>query len=281
MKTEQPFSVNGAIMNTIHFNCYKIATKITLIAFAHDLGVLELPHHKEYMEINGDSLAKILKHAIGEQTVYVFEFGCVTCVNFNADEIQTFSLFMDQYFHNNKRQTLLKYNQLFSISVDDQSLFHLFPDNSSLNQFSPIVIPTIAIALAKLIALSAMEENLDVIFDETEGFVNRMQNGKINIKAAKYAKKMAKVLRFEYDSAYSIRVFERCDIANNILESRLLYDQLMQKFQYTKRITILQQKMETVHTIFTAFLSYSQNWQENRELYIEIALLALFPLFYL
>lgn len=280
MKTEQPFSVTGGIMRTIHFNCYKIATKIPLIPFAHDLGQ-ELPHHREYTEIYGDCLARILKHGIKEQTAYVFEFGCVTFVNFNTDEIQTFSLFMDQYFHNNKRQTFLKYNQFFSISVDDQNSFHLFYDDSTIIEFSPIVIPTISIALAKLMALSAMEENLDIIFDETEGFVNRMQNGKINIKAAKYAKKMAKVLRFEYDSAYSIRVFERCDIANNVLESRILYDQLMRKFQYTKRIRILQQKMETVHTIFTAFLSYSQSWQENRELYIEIALLALFPLFYL
>lgn len=268
-------------MRQINFNCYKIAAKIPLASFALFLGVQEMPHHKEYMEIKRDYLTQILKYDKEEQAVFLFEFGCITFVNFNLEEIRTFSVFMDKFLKNSKRQTFIRFHQPFSISVDDQNSFHLFGASSSINKFSGIVIPTIGIALAKLTALMAIEENLNLIFDETENLVNRMQNGKINIKAAKYAKEMAKILRFEYDSAYCIHVFERCDIANSFLESRILYDQMIENFNYRKRINILQQKMDALHYIFKTFMSFSQNWQENRQLYIEIALLALFPLFYL
>ena len=267
-------------MQRIDFDCYKVAAKIPLVPFAFYFGLQEQSHRKEYLEIKEDCLARIIKYNRVEQSVYIFECGCITFVNFNAEEMHIFFHFMDTISKLNK-QLYFDCRQSFSISVEDKNAFCLVEQTAELEELNAVVIPTIGIALAKLTALVVMEEELKKIFDEAEVFVERMQKGKINIRAIKYARETAKILRFEYNSAYCIRIFERCDIANSFIESRILFDRFLENFEYRKRIKVLQQKMAALHDIFNLFIVLSQNWQEDFELYIEIFLLAIFPFFYL
>lgn len=268
------------MMKHIDFECYKVAAKLPLAVFRSYLGVKQQPHRSEYLEIKGGSLAQVMKYGKEEQSVFLFSFGCVTFVQFSPDEIRLFLHFMDALMKPG-RNSALAGREALSFDVSGEGLFRLREQDAEEMRFSPLVVPTLAAALAKLTALSAMEEDVLTIFDEAESFVDRMQRGRLNIRAVKYAKEMAKILRFQYDSAYCIRIFERCDLAEQYLESRVLFDRFMEEHQYRQRIQVLQQKTDALHRTFDTFLTLSQNWQENRELYIEIALLAIFPFFYL
>lgn len=239
----------------------------------------ETPRRREYIRLEGDSLAQVLKYSRPGQAAYLFPYGCVTFVSCNTDEMRSVLHFITSGFGTEGAAPY--YHEAFSLEVDDKGGYSLFEGAPQRGAMDSFTVPTIANALAKLTSLAVMEEEVGRTFDEAETFIQRMGRGKINLKATKYAREVAKIVRFQYDSACIVRVFERCDIADAHIGARALYDDFMAHFEYGERLHALRQKIGALEDIFRIFLSLSQKWQENRELYVEIALLILFPLFYL
>lgn len=265
-------------MKRIAFDCYRIGHALPLSALRSFLGMKESTRRRQYIALEGDSLALILKYTREDQAAYLFNYGCVTFVGCSTDEIRSILHFITSGFCPD--YTGSSYHETFSVEVNDDGRYRLFEDAADA-PFDRFVVPTIANALAKLTALSVMEEDIGKTFDDAETFIRRMGHGRVNLHAIKYAREVAKIVRFQYGSAYTIRVFERFDIADAHINARALYDAFTAHYEYRERIEALRQKIGALEDIFRMFISLSQKWQENRELYIEIALLALFPLFYL
>jgi required for meiotic nuclear division protein 1 len=239
----------------------------------------ETPRRREYILLEGDGLAQVLKYARENQVAYLFHYGCVVFVNCSTDEMRSMLHFVVSGFCSGSAASY--YHESFFLEADDENHYCLFEGALEHLPMDCFVIPTIANALAKLTALAVMEEEIGKTYDEAETFIVHMGRGRINLKAKRYAAEVAKIVRFQYNSAYSVRIFERYDIADAHIGARTLYDAFMAHFEYGERIDALRQKIAALEDIFRIFLSLSQSWQENRELYIEIALLILFPLFYL
>jgi|AGTN01.3.fsa_nt_gi Uncharacterized conserved protein len=265
-------------MKRIAFDCYRIGNSFPLGALRAFLGMKETPRRREYIALEGDSLAQILKYAREGQAAYLFHYGCVAFVNCSTDERRSVLHFITSGFCPDN--TGFSYHEAFAVEADDAGRYRLFEGASSA-PFDRFVVPTLANALAKLTALAVMEKEIGRTFDDAEAFINRMGRGRVNLHAAKYAREVARIVRFQFNSAYAVRIFERCDIADAHIDARALYDRFMAHFEYAGRIDALRQKIDALEDIFRMFISLSQKWQENRELFIEIALLALFPLFYL
>ena len=265
-------------MKQISLDCYRIGNSLPLDELRKFLGMKETPRRREYIALEGDNLAKVLKYSREDQAAYLFHYGCITFVNCSTDEMRSVLHFVTAGFGSGSSEP--PYREAFSFIVDDENRYSLFDGTPSV-PFDRFVVPTLANALAKLTALAVMEEEVGKTFDDAESFISRMGRGHVNLKAARYAREVAKIVRFQFNSAYTVRIFERCDIADIHVEARALYDLLMAHFEYGERIGVLHQKISALEDIFSMFIGLSQKWQENRELYIEIALLALFPLFYL
>ncbi len=265
-------------MKRFAFDCYRIGNSLPLSTLRAFLGMKETPRRRQYVALEGDSLAQVLKYAREGQAAYFFDYGCITFVNCSTDEARSLLHFICSGFLPDSTGSY--YHESYSLEVGDTNQYCLFEGDSAL-PFDRFVVPTIANALAKLTALAVMEEEIGKTFDDAEAFIQRMGRGRVNLHAVKYAREVAKIVRFQYGSAYTVRVFERFDIADAHIGARALYDAFMTHFEYGERIDALRQKIGALEDIFRMFLALSQKWQENRELYIEIALLAVFPLFYL
>jgi uncharacterized Rmd1/YagE family protein len=264
----------------IAFDCYRIAGALPLAALRTFLGLKETPRRREAIRLEGQNLERLLKYAREGQAVYLFPYGCAAFVNCSADEIRTVLRFLTTGFDIDEAAEY--YREAFTLEVheaDGEASYSLFGDIPLA--FDAFTVQTLVSALAKLTALAVMEEEVGRTFDDAESFIARMGRGRMSLKARKYAREVARIVRFQYDSACIVRVFERCDIADAHLGARALYDEFMAHFEYGDRLHALREKIRALEDIFRVFLTLNSKWQENRELYVEIALLVLFPLFYL
>ncbi len=266
-------------MRQLHLDSYRLGQSIPLARVASQLDGSALPRRREYLELRGDTLRSLTGQNREDQAVYLFRFGCVVFVNMSDSDIQRFLGLLPLNVET-PADPLLGNHEAHTLTVDDDGTL-VFHDGSPAVTFSAANISAAANALAKLSALAFMEERISRIYDDAEGFMSRMRSGRLRFRALLYAGEISKLLRFQYISAFNVRVFERCDIADAHIDVRRFYDLFMAAYEYQDRIRILRDKTEALDGIFRLLIPLSQNWQESRTLYAEIFFLAMFPLFYL
>lgn len=85
-------------MDSINFSCYLIAPKLPLNKLVEFFKMHRHLSWEEYIVLKGMHLEPILKYATEHKQVYLFEFGCVTFVNFSHAEIHVFIDYLDVTF---------------------------------------------------------------------------------------------------------------------------------------------------------------------------------------
>lgn len=266
------------ISETINWNCYKVAHSLPLLQIASFFSAEEPLKWKKYIKIDGHQLTSVLKCGNQQKSVFLFEFGCITFVNFTQEEKgRMFDLFESISCHMSN-DLLSRYHETFQVQINKLKMFQPFPESTEPLEYNDCVVPVIATALAKDTALSSLEDDIDNLLDESEGIIESLRRAKLNINVIKYARKIATLLRFQYNSANSVRVFDRSDTANSSIAAKQLYNEFMKACSFSERVNVLRQKSGELRHIFDMYASLSQSWKENRLLYFEIFLLALFDL---
>lgn len=260
----------------IYLNGYRVGRSIPLAKASARLLGGSAPRHHEYLELRGDILRLYLENAREDQALYLFPYGCVVSVNMSFNALRRL---MDALPLAAEHPARLSHHEAHTLRIDG-GMLTLFEGEAPF-ACDESCVPVTANALAKLSALSFMEERISRIYDDAEHFITGMRRGRLRFRAVPYAREIAKLLRFQHTSAFHVRVFERCGIADAHADARRLYDRFMAANEYDKRISILREKAESLGNIFRLLLPLSQNWQESGLLYAEILFLAIFPLFYL
>ncbi len=255
----------------IIFDCCKAAQKFSLLRLSDFFGISEFFKWSDCLKIDGKALAIIFKYIDLEKTIFIFDYGCIVFVNFILEEEKMiFFDFLRSLSFNINNDFIIKYRSSFILSEN-------FED---VEGESEEYISLIAGILAKDTALAYLEENANVLLDESESIVESLKRAKLNISAVKYAKKIAPMLKFQYSGAYFTKVF----LSNDKFHSeaaKKFYENLGAEYLFNERIKALEQKTNELRRVYGAYFSISQSWKENRLLYFEIALLAVFGLPYI
>jgi len=267
-------------MKTVRFTGYKISSGIDLKKVA---AFFRLPAPKSWEDciiLGEQQLAEAYKYKLPSKKIYIFEFGCVTFENFHMDETGEFFKYLRLITGEYDYRMLARYNESLAIKVFEDHRVSLWKGSTRTFPYSDSLAGIVAVVLAKSVALSKVEADVDPLLDEAGDFIAKLQSGKLNTGTRKFASTMAHILRFEFESAAGIRIFDRPSEANRGLILRGAYDELASYYELEDRYEVLEKKVSELRNIARSYSTLRYWKQENRLVLFEVFLLVLFPLSY-
>jgi len=234
---------------------------------------------KDYIVVKGKHLDMILKYKTSSKQVYLFEFGCVTFVNFEGDEIRVFLEHLESVTGILNSEYFAKYYETHTIKVYNNGECKLWKGNADYVEYNDYIIPIVCTVLSRSVALSKIEADASQLLDQSESIITFLQKGKLRASTKRLASITAKIMRFEYDSIGNIKVLERSSLIDQSIEARSIYDILADHFELGERFEIIKNKCDELQKIIKTYSSLSYNNAENKLLLFEVFLLLLFPLF--
>ncbi|HOJ10096.1 MAG TPA: RMD1 family protein [Clostridiales bacterium] len=269
-------------MREVGFDCFKIAPRINLKNIAAFFN-LSWPAsgRVEFIVLEDSQIETILKYGTHSKVAYIFEFGCITLVNFETDEINIFMEYIESITNKMQSGMILKYYERYEAEIDNSGFFKLYDESESCIRYNRNVEVILSVIMAKSTALFRVESEVDELMDKAEKYVDYLQKGWLHTHTRKFSAITARILRFEYDSIYSIEILDRIIGFDKKVKLREIYDEIAEYYELGDRFNILRNKVDNLRKITRAYTKLSYERHENRLYLFEVFLLILFPLSYL
>lgn len=253
-------------MKSVRFFSSKIAFFIDLKKVAAAFRLTTPESWEDCIILEEQQLVEIYSVYMPSRRIYIFSYGCVVFENFGVDEMGEFHKSIAMIIGELDYQMLANYNESYALPIEEGKT------DTSLSY-------VVAVVLAKSSALSRQEANVDLLLDEAESFIDKLQTAAFNSGTRKFSRTMARIIRFEHESVAAIKLFERPAEAAGSLALREAYDKLSVRFELEDRYDVLEKKILELRSIVRSYAGLRNNSREKRLLFFEIFLLALFPLF--
>lgn len=268
------------MMREIKFNCFKVNSKLNLKNIASFFNVDMLTGKKEYIVLGDKEIDVIFKYKTQNRGVFFFEFGCITFINFDMDEVRIFLEYVESIAGKIDSELFMKFYEGYTIEVDNYYTFKLYEDGESYTSYSKYIEAIIAVVLAKSTALLWVENEVDILMDEAERIMDYLHKGRLHTNSRKFSKITARILRFEYESIYNIEILDRTTGLDKKLKYRRIYDDMVEYYELMERFDIVRNKVGNLRRIAKSYTNLSYERHENRLYVFEIFLMILFPLSY-
>lgn len=267
-------------MKAIRFKSCKVAVSLPLDRIAAFLKTQMQFSWDEYIILNGEQLDIILKYNTAQKHVYLFKYGCISFVNFEDNEIHDFLQYLIGITGKINYELLYTYFETHTLEVDDDGFCDLC-NNGNKYPFDESLIHIISVVLAKSTELNKIENDLNLLLSKSEKFIYYIKKSRSNFFIQKSTMLISKILRFEYDSIHSIRIFERPSFVEQRIEYKERYDIISKYYELDDRYRVLTGKTGDLRLIVKQYSKLSHKRTENSLLLFEIFLLALFPIFHI
>jgi uncharacterized Rmd1/YagE family protein len=267
-------------MKNLNFICYKVALSLPLEKIAAFLKTQMTFSWKEYIELKDEQLDIILKTDSEDKSVYLFKYGCISFVNFSSNETYNFLKYIELIIGKIDYSLFYKYHESHVLEIDDDLCCSVSKEDNTKIKYTNDINHIIAIILAKSVEMFSFDTKLSELLGTAEKIIVFLQKGRLKWYRKKSCLIISKILRFEFDSIKSVRIFDRPVFAEHSIKSKEIFDSLMEYFEISDRFKILQNKINDLREITELYTSLSQNQSEYRLIMFEILLLLLFPLFY-
>jgi required for meiotic nuclear division protein 1 len=268
-------------MRTIRFRSCKIGPNLPLEKTAAFFRLKRSSGWKEYIELQGPHLEEILKRHCGPMKAYLFEFGCITFVDFEDPDITLFLEFIEGIVDGVDYAMVARFSENHLLMVDDDGSFRPWPESEAVEGFEESYIPLFALLLAKSAALNKIEYDVNANIDDSETYLDYLRRGQLRMNKKALMMFVSKFLKFEYESIHSVRIFDRSVAENVHLNGRKLYDSFAEYMEIWDRFDVLQSKIASLRNTMKTYNSLSHRQIENRLYLFEVFLLGLFPVMYL
>lgn len=262
----------------MRFKSCKITSRIPLEKLTSFFRMQRSSSWREYIVLNGTHLENVLKKHCGSRCAYLFEFGCVTFVDFDEFEIQIFLEFLAGMVDRIDYSMFARFAESHTIDVSESSEFRPWNGCIKAYKYEDSVIPLISVILAKSVALDKIEIDVSENMDESEKYIEYLRKGRLRISKKALSEIISGFLKFEYESINNIRIFDRSIADNKNINCREIYDSLAEYYELNDRFDVLQSKIKSLRSTIKTYNSLSYQQNENRMYLLEIFLLGLFPL---
>ncbi len=266
-------------MNNKQFISFKLYSAIDLKKTASYFGLSNPESRDRCIIFESPQLEQIYKYKMHRKKVYAFSFGCIVFEGMEIDETGSFFDSLQFVIGEPDYKMLTRYREIHHIGINEKGSAHLWKESTEAFQLSEDTSYTIAFILAKSTALSKQESDIDILLHEADSYLDKFQRGILNTETRKFTATMARIIRFEKESAAGIRIFDRPARVGRSLMLRYVYDKLSEYYELEDRYDILEKKAAELRSIVRSYTSIRYRRQENRLLVFEIFLLLLFPLF--
>lgn len=265
-------------MKNIQIKCCKISPKIPLDKIGNYFGFNKISSWKTYICLDKDNVSQIIKELVSDTKVYIFQYGILGFVNLNEVQIQMIVNFMESFIGK------IDYNQ-FSLQrekhefvLSNENSCFVYEGSEKEIEFDWDIVEGTAVVLSKSIELERYENILNSVLDSVENYISEISQNRINLKRGIFRRNMAKVLRFQTDSLYSIKVFDRDFYDYDSVRGKFIFKELCKHFEIFERFDVLEEKINNLNSVMKTYRERAFMSEERRIFWYEILLIGMFPL---
>ncbi len=237
---------------SILMDCCRLASRLPLETLARALR-RELPPKRTSLSLDSAALSHALRKELADGHAFVYANGCVVTAKLEPQDTQDLLLWLAQHAPDVNFENMMTSREM-----------RMLPDASLGAQ---------ARALSSSVVLDALERTADTLFDDAERDLLHPRPGRY----ARRQKWLARVAAFRYECVHGQGVLDRPDTKWN-LRHQAAYRQLAQELQLDQRTAILSHKLDELENLLRSALESGQSSGMLRSLWLEVWMLALFPL---
>jgi len=263
-------------MKTININAYKVSNKIELNNIIGHFGIKKGDGWSNYVMLSTAELSEMLKCDFDDKTVYIYECGVITFVNFNNVEIGYVMKYLSDLYIDIDYTLFENYSDIQTIVVDGD-YFTLEEDESFRAEYSKDAIGILSFVLVKSLEIEILEQHMDKLLDETEKYLDYMSKAKVtNLKSTAYLN--TKIIDFNFRSIRGLGIYFRPIEIRKHTKLREVYDKLYAYFEIAERLAVIKDKSDEMKETSKNYMDFSFSRQTMRSDIALIILLLIFPI---
>jgi len=260
---------------------YALQGELDLNKLATRLGISRRYRWEESMILNPHDLRPLAVDIDTEEKVYLYYFGAVVFVNCSPETVKIFCTGMAAHSDTFQKLGLSRFHDEYALRIKTECEMLITNDSALMPDYDPVFIGIICFVIAKSVALERIEERLDQVLDEVEGFFTRLDRGWLRITDRRLARMASTILSFKYTSLAHIMVLDKPESTWENEEADRLYRTMANLFELSQRYNEIRHKSETLLDITEVFTSLSHARRASRLEWIIIILIAIEIVIYL
>lgn len=236
--------------NSKKFTAYSLCSEINLDALAAHFGINKKYKWEDYLILKPKNLEGILKE-VEEKQAIVFPFGTIAFVNMAFHEIVDFCKYLSKIDENMEKISFdFSDEYLLEEEVESEEDFYEYLGVKKIQNYH---VQTLAVVLAKSVALERIEADISKMLDEFEPIIRKLEAGNLNLKEKKIAELSARVLNFKFNTISYVMLLDEPDITWNSQDASDLYHKLSKVFELNDRYEKMKAKTNTLMDIISVF----------------------------
>jgi uncharacterized Rmd1/YagE family protein len=263
------------------FRGYALRGELDLNRLASQLGIIRRYRWEEPMVLDPNNLRPAAEDSGTDGTVYLYFFGAVVFVNCPPVIIDAFCNAMTPHSEAFRNLPSARFHDEYSLIIYPGSEMHITNDSAVMPNYNPVFRGIICFVIAKSVALERLEERLDQVLDEIEGFITRLERGWLTITDKRLARMASSILSFKYASLANIMVLDKPESTWENEQADRLYLTMANLFELNQRYQEIRHKSETLLDITEVFTSLSHARRSSRLEWIIIILIFIEIVIYL
>jgi uncharacterized Rmd1/YagE family protein len=260
-------------VESTYFSGYALRGELDLNRLAIRLGISRKFRWEEPMVLNPDTLRPVEEGAGENRRVYLYYFGAAVFVTCPVETVRDFCGKMAAYGEGFRDLPSKEFHDEYSLIINGDKKSAITSDSAVLPRCEPFFHDIICFVIAKSVALERIEERLDQVLDEVEGFITRLERGWLTITDRRLARMASSILSFKYTSLASIMILDKPDSTWESDEADRLYLTMANLFELNQRYSEIRHKSDTLLDITEVFTSLSHARRASRLEWIIIILI--------
>jgi len=263
------------------FSGYALKGELDLNRLATRLGISRRYRWEEAMILSPDDLRPFDEGTGNERRVYLYYFGAAVFVNCSIQAVNDFCSRMASHWEAFRELPAEKLHDEYSLQTGDGGKLVITNDYAVMPHFDPLICGIICFVIAKSVALERIEERLDLVLDEVEVFITRLEQGWLTITDKRLARMASSILSFKYASLANVMVLDKPESTWESEAADRLYLTMANLFELNQRYSEIRHKSETLLDITEVFTSLSHARRASRLEWIIIVLIFIEIVIYL
>jgi uncharacterized Rmd1/YagE family protein len=252
------------IVESFVFSGYALKGELDLNRLASRLGISRKYRWEEPMILDPQTLRPPADGTGVDGRVFLYFFGAVVFVNCPKETIEEFCTTMAPYGESLNSLPTARFHDEYALKISSGSELLITNDAAVMQDYDPVFRGIICFVIAKSVALERIEERLDQVLDEVEGFITRLERGWLTITDKRLARMASTILSFKYTSLANIMVLDKPDSTWENDRADRLYLTMANIFELNQRYNEIRHKSETLLDITEVFASLSHARRASR-----------------
>lgn len=268
-------------MESYAFSGYALKGELDLNRLATRLGISRRYRWEEAMILSPDDLRPFDEGAAKERRVYLYYFGAAVFVNCSRHVVNDFCARMASHWEGFRELPAEKFHDEYSLQAGGGAELVITNDYAVMPHYDPLFCGIICFVIAKSVALERIEERLDLVLDEVEVLITRLERGRLTITDKRLARMASSILSFKYASLANVMVLDKPESTWESETADRLYLTMANLFELNQRYSEIRHKSEALLDITEVFTSLSHARRASRLEWIIIVLIFIEIVIYL